>query len=193
MEPFTFDKLPWPSWHQIRIFELEPGTDQQPICGSLHVAKIGEQVHVAYDALSYVWGDEEPSEAIFISGKVLLVKPNLHNFLLHLRHKNRVLYVWADAICINQADRDERSSQVQYMGDIYRESSSTRIWLGSHSRTTALLMKYVTSVIDEKWAVSASHCSERLSAQDMVPENERIALIDGLKSIVSNVYWTRLW
>ncbi|KAL8883606.1 MAG: hypothetical protein Q9192_007081 [Flavoplaca navasiana] len=39
--------------------------------------------------------------------------------------------LWADAICINQADIEERSSQVGFMGDIYRCGSRLHVWIGT--------------------------------------------------------------
>jgi hypothetical protein len=38
--------------------------------------------------------------------------------------------LWIDAICINQDDLQERSAQVQNMGQIFAESKSLIIWLG---------------------------------------------------------------
>ena len=38
--------------------------------------------------------------------------------------------LWIDAICINQADIEERGYQVQLMGNIYRECKRALIWLG---------------------------------------------------------------
>ena len=41
------------------------------------------------------------------------------------------LKIWADAVCINQNDLDERSSQVSIMGDIYSSAKVCQIWLGT--------------------------------------------------------------
>ena len=40
-------------------------------------------------------------------------------------------YFWMDAICINQEDVKERSAQVSLMGDIYRSSGVTLVWMGN--------------------------------------------------------------
>jgi hypothetical protein len=40
-------------------------------------------------------------------------------------------YFWMDAICINQEDVKERSAQVSLMGDIYRSSRATLVWMGN--------------------------------------------------------------
>lgn len=43
----------------------------------------------------------------------------------------KYLQIWADAVCINQNDLDERSSQVGIMGDIYTTAKTCQIWLGT--------------------------------------------------------------
>ena len=42
-----------------------------------------------------------------------------------------VEYYWIDAICINQEDDLEKSSQVALMGEIYKEAANAIVWLGS--------------------------------------------------------------
>jgi hypothetical protein len=38
--------------------------------------------------------------------------------------------VWADTICINMDDQQERTQQVRMRVDIYRRASRTCVWLG---------------------------------------------------------------
>ncbi|KAK2615941.1 hypothetical protein N8I77_002662 [Diaporthe amygdali] len=40
------------------------------------------------------------------------------------------LNLWIDALCINQADNDEKASQVAMMGRIYAATTSVTVWLG---------------------------------------------------------------
>ena len=95
----------------------------------LEVAHIGRLP--TYEALSYCWGD--PSDKIPIecngSGGLAITK-NLHSALLRLQLPNQLRLIWADAICINQEDTEERGSQVRLMKDIYRFASSVVVWLG---------------------------------------------------------------
>ncbi|KAM7215381.1 Heterokaryon incompatibility protein (HET) domain containing protein [Rhypophila decipiens] len=44
------------------------------------------------------------------------------------------LYVWADAICINQRDTDEVNQQVNMMDRIYSQASKVVVWLGADPR-----------------------------------------------------------
>jgi hypothetical protein len=56
--------------------------------------------------------------------------------LLRNETRGRTRIIWADAICINQADMRERENQVTLMGDIYRMCSRGVIWLGEFSDDT---------------------------------------------------------
>jgi hypothetical protein len=38
--------------------------------------------------------------------------------------------LWVDAVCIDQADDEERSEQVQMMSRIYKNASRVLVWLG---------------------------------------------------------------
>jgi len=60
----------------------------------------------------------------------LAITQNLHSALFRLLLLNKARLIWADAICINQEDTEERSSQARLMKDIYQLASSVIIWLG---------------------------------------------------------------
>lgn len=87
-----------------------------------------------YCPLSYVWGKSLDLETIVINGAtreapqsvVTLLKALWTAFPNGLPSK----FWWADALCINQRDNDEKSSQVQMMGDIYGNGSKTYGYLG---------------------------------------------------------------
>lgn len=83
-----------------------------------------------YITLSYVWGDLPSSRSIYIGEFQMDVGANLYSALQHLRRKDRTVYIWADAICINQKDSEERNHQVQKMRQIYSSAEETIIYLG---------------------------------------------------------------
>lgn len=92
-----------------------------------------------YKALSYCWGNEHADHRIKINGISFLVRKNLHSFLAHFLAGQRkghdvtreyTSWIFIDAICINQQDLDERSSQVTLMGDVYRKADEVIVWLG---------------------------------------------------------------
>ncbi|KAM0335600.1 hypothetical protein ACHAQA_000648 [Verticillium albo-atrum] len=89
-----------------------------------------------YRALSYVWGDPEETSEVTINGKQSVFTQNLTDALRQLResmyvHKTlKVLPLWADAVCINQDDNDDKSREVPKMGRIYGSAAEVIIWLG---------------------------------------------------------------
>ncbi|KAL9036760.1 MAG: hypothetical protein Q9180_004109 [Flavoplaca navasiana] len=87
-----------------------------------------------YTALSYVWGDATDRQDILLDGHRFSVARSLYNALSHLRDalevEKRELHIWADAICINQDDQEERAREVKKMGLIYSQCFSDTAWLG---------------------------------------------------------------
>ncbi|KUJ09026.1 uncharacterized protein LY89DRAFT_598914, partial [Mollisia scopiformis] len=83
-----------------------------------------------YTAISYTWGDASLLKMIWINGVPLEITTNLFEALLHVRDTKRQLRIWADAICINQHDDEEKSFQVGMMGRIYATAHHTVIYVG---------------------------------------------------------------
>ncbi|KAK4169730.1 hypothetical protein QBC43DRAFT_198160 [Cladorrhinum sp. PSN259] len=86
-----------------------------------------------YEALSYAWGNEDPTVEILIDGRRFLIRPNLAYALAALRTTEPRL-LWVDALCINQDNVHERNHQVRLMGDIYRRATTVLVWLGRPSQ-----------------------------------------------------------
>lgn len=63
-----------------------------------------------YTALSYTWGDTTttPTVPIKCEGQVLHIAENLAAGLQVLWKEGESVYVWADAVCINQNDVEEK-------------------------------------------------------------------------------------
>ncbi|KAL5360138.1 heterokaryon incompatibility protein-domain-containing protein [Aspergillus floccosus] len=83
-----------------------------------------------YEALSYVWGSEVKTHSIRLNNCVFPVTENLHAALSQLRDGNFERILWVDAICINQADDDEKAHQIQIMRSIYGQAQCVIVWLG---------------------------------------------------------------
>lgn len=159
---------------EIRLLSINPALPDENIECSLITAGLDQLL--SFDALSYVWGPETPTEEIHCNGIPMRVRKNLANALRRLRplpahrvgRENRhwasvdvwkedhVLHsshnawkpfarnrhehpspvdpldclLWADAICINQNDLDERAEQVKLMQDIYPSARRVLLWFG---------------------------------------------------------------
>ncbi|OCL07616.1 HET-domain-containing protein, partial [Glonium stellatum] len=123
----------------IRILVLEPGEYCEPVHCHLVPTRLSDTP--IYDAISYVWGTDEPSNEVFICGKKFLIKTNLYNALRRFRHSPKKdgsqkasdhdlqRKLWVDVLCVNQADIPERNQQVQNMKRVYAGARSVLIWL----------------------------------------------------------------
>ncbi|KAH7357235.1 heterokaryon incompatibility protein-domain-containing protein [Rhexocercosporidium sp. MPI-PUGE-AT-0058] len=112
----------------IRLLVLEPGTFEDSI--SCHLKHVSLESKPKYEALSYVWGDSFQTKEILCEGCSMKVTISLHQALRHLRSETVDRVIWADAICINQQDNDEKSFQVALMGEIYSHSHQVLVWIG---------------------------------------------------------------
>ncbi|KAI4268354.1 MAG: hypothetical protein L6R38_007871 [Xanthoria sp. 2 TBL-2021] len=156
MATYVYDKLD-PKRKQIRICTIHPGAFEDPISCSLRTVSLDDDPE--YETLSYAWGAPVRDHTVLVDGAALKVTGNLYNALRFLRRQQRPFseddyesrsdnaskgdettpcwdpeasgVLWADAVCINQADYDERSSQVKIMGDVYRRGVRLHVWIGT--------------------------------------------------------------
>ncbi|KAH8901276.1 hypothetical protein GQ53DRAFT_835139 [Thozetella sp. PMI_491] len=78
-------------------------------------------------------GNEEQKPLEFVESEIAITH-NLYLSLLDMQHLSQMgstpMYVWVDAICINQQDYDEKAWQVPLMSDIYTSATVIHGWLG---------------------------------------------------------------
>ncbi|KAK5167776.1 uncharacterized protein LTR77_007475 [Saxophila tyrrhenica] len=126
---------------EIRLITIQPptaDTDGGALTCGLNVVSLEQKPE--YEALSYTWGSRADPEIITLAGKPMTVTKNLFAALSTLRRERAPRALWADAICINQEDPDERTDQVNMMGDIYRGAFRVNVWLGDNSNGMASLI-----------------------------------------------------
>ncbi|KAF5622962.1 heterokaryon incompatibility protein [Fusarium sp. NRRL 52700] len=118
------------------LYELPPLNPAQP----------------AFEALSYVWGQQRDHLAATIEGKVgeclgnIKLGENLAKALSHLRYQDKERVLWVDAICINQNDEVEKATQVLRMSSIYQDCSRVIIWLGPEKDDIGLLFSELAHI-----------------------------------------------
>jgi hypothetical protein len=104
----------------IRLMQLQPSPDlQAPVhCSIVHetLAKYENSLLEFYIAVSYVWGDLNIKSTISVDGERLEITSSLDTALRHIRDGERMLQVWADGVCIDQSDIEDRNLQVSLKG-----------------------------------------------------------------------------
>ena len=80
-------------------------------------------------------GDSAEKRPVYIDGQKLEIMPSLDSALRCRRYErgddrgSRVL--WADAVCVNQEDLEERGIQISMMREIYQRARRVLVWLGT--------------------------------------------------------------
>ncbi|KAK0616869.1 heterokaryon incompatibility protein-domain-containing protein [Immersiella caudata] len=120
---------------------------------------------------------------------------------------------WIDAICINQQDISERSSQVQMMGQIYKSAHHVVGWLGSDPESGQAARDLQD--LSTQWVVPGDNVEAMEAFMDAQPleqvfkgldPNARFWRVDGsdpvsydssiwapIQELLSLPYWERLW
>ncbi|KAF2464564.1 HET-domain-containing protein, partial [Lindgomyces ingoldianus] len=134
-----------PSLREIRLLHLLPTQLSESYQENTPTCTISQAPLVStpkYIALSYVWGTQPSQRTIKINEHSFPVGENLYVALQHLQGPEELI-LWIDAICINQTDDNEKSTQVQLMRDIYRHAVGVVVWLGSSTPQTDTAMYWL--------------------------------------------------
>ena len=134
---------------EFRLLEVYAGEPKDRVKCRLSVAKLAWFSHLRYESISYSWGNPKVLSEIEIDGIRTKMPASSVAAVRRMRLPNRERVLWIDAICINQADLDERSQQVAFMKDIYSNSRGNLIYLGEEEATTEAAVRSVEAVLRE--------------------------------------------
>lgn len=184
---------------EIRLIRLLSDSFDAPIHCELFEASL-DDTELQYQAISYAWGDASITQCIQCNGLEVDMTVSLGTALQAFRHAEDVRILWADALCVNQEDPEERNSQVSMMGDIYRSASRVLVWLGVNEihdedtiRTAFQAMEYVTRLCPRILDISDP---EACSTQNLVDAFVAQGVDDVFASFgvfYNRSYWKRTW
>lgn len=157
-DQFIYKPLDTSNANSFRILKLQPGDkDASIVCNLIHSRldvrprRRRRRKQPAYEAISYVWGSSDRTIPINCNGKRLFITENLRDALVRIRLPDRPRMVWADSVCIDQKNLDEKGHQVQFMGKIYSSASRVLICLGNddkgHARRAMSLVEDLSNMI----------------------------------------------
>lgn len=212
---------------EIRLLVLDPGCSTVPLSGSLITARLDpERAEIPqYEAISYTWGDQTnpdiialhaataPScadqpgrqcEEIIRECQTISLGRNLGAALRQLRYETGPRVLWADSMCINQQDADERATQVRRMGDIFARAQRVVAWLGPEDAESPLAirtLKDLAANIDftnhERDLMSYTIRAKPGAADAFVSPSKDLPLSEAqwkaIKSLLQRSWFRRLW
>ncbi|KAF2237705.1 HET-domain-containing protein [Viridothelium virens] len=171
MQAYNFRELSPLDDGDVRLLKLHCGPRDAELEGNLvqrcllpqkkvKTKRLGSQIVAipspeSYDALSYTWGDDWPKGQekhikILVQSEVYIIRirKNLFHALQQLRDESKSIYLWVDALCINQENGDEKSQQIQRMYLIYNKADQVRVWLGEEDNKSSEAIKFVTKCLN---------------------------------------------
>ncbi|KAL8896251.1 MAG: hypothetical protein Q9192_003187 [Flavoplaca navasiana] len=187
----------------IRLLQLEPAASNNTI---IHCELIDVELATApgYEALSYVWGNKDSPQSIYLPYGYLEVTENLASALRDLQYGGRSRLLWVDAVCIHQSDSTEKARQVALMARIYRSAFRVLAWLGGDDG----------NIINLPTILKFSQMAKQLGLKSPAPENkaviqkwfygdpEKVIWLEGairelgdanFPTIYDSAWFTRMW
>jgi hypothetical protein len=144
--------LPLMTPDSTRVISIKPGIFNAPM--DLRLKVISLDLKPKYEALSYTWGGSREKNTVSVNGFEMPITDNLFRALRRLRKKIFTRVIWIDAICINQANPEERSQQVAIMDRIYSTANSVEVWLGEVDVKAEFHLKELLGRIRYLWEAS---------------------------------------
>ncbi|RDW58717.1 hypothetical protein BP6252_13193 [Coleophoma cylindrospora] len=145
-------------------------------------------------ALSYTWGDKNDKVPIRIGGRPANITRNLFDALRAIQNERTLngMPVWADALCIDQDDKEEVIREIKRMVQVYREASRIIVWLGKIPDTCDL--HGITPSVDLKSIPPLQEADIRAvnGASSQIRQRTYNKILSCL-ALFQMPYWNRTW
>ena len=132
---------------QIRILRLLPGRGWMRLEAEIETIEVEDGESQSFEALSYVWGSDDKTDAIYIKGAPKRITTSLSSLLCRLRQPNQSRRLWVDGVCINQDNLEEKGRQIELMATIYSVASRVLVDLGEETPDSSLAIE----LLDRFW------------------------------------------
>jgi hypothetical protein len=148
----------------------------------IHAPNMDEE----YEAISYTWGEPIMAYPVYVTdGSHVMVTKNLDRALRNFRYATKPRALWADAICINQADDRDKGLQIPLMTRIFRSASRVLAWLsgGAKEERGMNILKQLSRLPQTLTNDVLGHDGRTHTQDDNV----------AIRSFFSLAWFTRLW
>lgn len=201
---YSYTPLKTPT--SFRLVHLLPNTREHAV----HLNITSETLENAgdYQALSYEWQDMYGTCTVAVGDDRILITRNLYAALEVLRSEKKTNKIWIDAVCVNQNDPEERSSQVEIMREIYAGASRVIAWIGPELDGTKLAFDMLArfcylnvECLEINSHLDAQHPSGSKLVFKTRPETGKMILAvlgnidicESIQDILSRSYFERVW
>lgn len=197
---FRHDPLPNPKRY-IRLLEVISLDESRQIPVHCHLTTWSVKDAPLYLAVSYTWGDRTDTIPIVVNKKRLYVSRNCEYVLKQAKWYGDLwmgCYLWCDAICIDQSNKDEKGHQVFMMGDIYRDAERVVACVGEHRDSSNFLFRALRRGSDTRALVAHLSSANDPLAWDIsrMRRDRRVVmlrLLAAVGSFLKRAYFSRTW
>jgi hypothetical protein len=150
-------------------------------------------------ALSYVWGDLTRTKQIKLNGQLFDVGENLHDALRYVSREQSALQglikaptrggllLWADAICLDQTNEQEKAQQIPRMGTIFSYAEHVFIWFGNMEQISEAKIQLFAETVNCEVEDSSLAClRERLG-------DRFVDFMETFRLILEHEWFSRVW
>ncbi|KAI7541839.1 HET-domain-containing protein [Hortaea werneckii] len=172
-----------------RVLKIKPGSwDSEIECNLLSCLITSDnsvQRFPPYHALSYHWGPAGGRHMVRIlvdsNAYSIQIRRNLHTALRRLRSTQVDVHLWVDALCVDQENKDEKSSQIPLMRLIFSRANSVKVWLGEAAADSDRAMDFIKT------------CATSDSFNKLIKDNSTPADWAALSTLMRRPWFSRRW
>ncbi|KAK4449754.1 heterokaryon incompatibility protein-domain-containing protein [Podospora aff. communis PSN243] len=161
----------------LRLLRVYPGNFDDPLRCDIFTTNVDT---ADFEAISYTWADESgdscASSSILLNSTQFPVTRNCEMALKRVRERVIIRHIWIDAVCIDQANDDERGHQVRLMPQIYSRARSVLVYIGEAAKMSSWTLKTLAS-----------------GPQTHLEPKDQDMLGKGIHHLVSRRYFSRVW
>jgi hypothetical protein len=180
---------------QIRLLLLDAvGSDEDTISASLEVWD--RKTAPSYNAISYVCGDAQRMQDVTVNGSRVSVRHNCYYALWQTRLHFPESRVWIDAICINQLDLEEKTTQVTMMFETYSNAVQVLACIGPSETHSNIVMQATNNLDEMVQDLPPQWLEEPIQMHLWHPPLDEAAaaqLYDHYQEFCMRPYFTRVW
>lgn len=173
----------------IRLLLLSKGQGDMDLHGKLEHVSLDD--NPKYFAISYAWGSRLKQFTLKTDEGEIPLTMSLYLALRQIRRLKKEIYIWADAICINQDDNEEKANQVRLMQDIFKSAVQVYAWLGPGDLESRLALETLGQIYGllEPDSVKEAPKSWR---PNKIPPVEDAAWV-AIKKLFDRKWFRRVW
>lgn len=196
MSTFHYTPLETPQTIRLVLVPQRAVNSQEKVHLKIHHCEL-PSISQKYNALSYTWGDSTKKHLVSLNGFDFWVADHLMFFLS--RPQPFASRFWIDAMCLDQENGEEKSSQLPRMGEIYGQAYQVFADLGSASADQELVIDHIIFIArhlnEEAFRIRAENSGTFMVDKFICPFSEPYDPVVWARigRFLNLSYWKRVW